>query len=109
MISSTFYFQNSRVNAEFFGVWFFEFLVFAFFGFCAHALAQIVLASFAKARCGEPQHFTACHFEPFQKGDNDLQSVGVTKNSNIVILSNSEKSKEFKIRFEFVDTSLRSV
>ena len=88
----------------FLNFWFLPFLV-----FCAHALAQIVLASFAKARCGEPQHFTACHFEPLQKGDNDLQSVGVTKNSNIVILSNSEKSKEFKIRFEFVDTSLRSV
>ena len=47
---------------NFLNFWFLPFLV-----FCAHALAQIVLASFAKARCGEPQHFTACHFEPFVK------------------------------------------
>ena len=41
-----------------------------------------------------------CHFEPFIKGE---------KSAPLVILSVSEISKEFKIRFEFIDTSLRSV
>ena len=41
-----------------------------------------------------------CHFEPFIKGE---------KSAPLVILSVSEISKEFKIRFEFIDTPLRSV